>query len=83
MDKNRVSFEMFLILLSFTAVGFVESQVSVDQVALFSSWMSKEYSDIWVLFSFFWGGEGGGVECAQKPKFAYGTSLGSISRVFH
>ena len=36
MDKNSFSFQMFLIMLSCMAVGS-ESQISVDQVTLYSS----------------------------------------------
>ena len=44
MDNYGVSFQMFLIQLSFTAVGS-ERQISVDQVTC-NQTMSKEFSDI-------------------------------------
>ena len=36
MDNNCVSFQMFLMLLSFIAVG-LEGQISVDQMTLYSN----------------------------------------------
>ena len=79
MDENRVSFQMFLIPLSLIVVGS-ESQISVDQMTLYSS---KVQGILGCLKYFFW--EGGGH--AQKSFFsvkktAYGTLLGSISSVF-
>ena len=75
MDENSVSFQMFLILLSSITLG------SESQIPVFEEGQSNTYKP--VLFCFFvWG------EHAQKPKFgekktSQGTSLGSISRVFH
>ena len=47
--------------------------------------MSKQYSDVWFIF---FGGEGVSMRTSQikisvKKNPEYGTSLGSISRVFH
>ena len=68
MDENSVSFKMFLILLSFITLGS-ECQIFVFKQCQNNTQMSG-----------FLGGEH-----AQKPKFGdfSGTSLGSISRVFH
>ena len=58
MDENSVSFQMFLILLSFIALGS-ESQISVFKQCQSNTKMSVSF--------FFWGGGGG--EHALKPKF--------------
>ena len=63
MDKNSVSFQMFLILLPFIAVG-LESQISVDQVTLYSSNVKGILRCLFVWFFL-----GGGGKHAQKPKF--------------
>ena len=57
MDKNSVSFQMYLILLSFIAVG-LKSQISVDQVTLYSSNVKGILRFLGLLF-FGGGGEGG------------------------
>ena len=41
MDENSVSFQMFLILLSFITLGSESQNVCVQA-------MSKHYSDVWV-----------------------------------
>ena len=56
MDENSVSFQMFLILLSFITRGSESQNVCVQA-------MSKQYSDVW---GGFLEGEG---KHAQKPKF--------------
>ena len=62
MDQNSVSFQMFLILLSYIALGS-ESQIS----------LYKQCQSITQMSRFFWAvggvGGGGGGEHAQKPKF--------------
>ena len=67
-EENSVSFQMFLILLSFIAVG------SESQISVFKQCQSNTHMSV-----FF----GGGRACAEAKKTAYGTSLGSISRFFH
>ena len=59
MDNNNASFQMCLILLSFIVVGS-QSQISVDQVTLYSSNVKR-------ILRYLFGG-GGGLH-AQKPKF--------------
>ena len=58
MDENSVSFQMFLIILSFITLGS-ESQISVFKQCQSNTQMS----------GFFWGGGGGGGggENARKP----------------
>ena len=54
-DKSSVSFQMFLILLSLIAVG-LESQISVDQVTLYSSNVKDKGILRYLLcFVVFWG----------------------------
>ena len=60
MDKSTVSFQMFLIQLSFIAIGS-ESQISVDQVTLYSSNVKRILRCLGFLV-------GGGGEHAQKLK---------------
>ena len=74
MDETSVSFEMFIILLSFIALGS-ESQISVFKQCRSNTQMS----------GLFFGGGGGGwwsmrrsqnLERKKAKKAAYGTSLG-------
>ena len=76
MGKNSVSFQMLLILLSLIALS------SESQISVFKQWQSSTQMSV---FPF---GGGGGGECTEAKvvsvkKNAYGTWLGSISRVFH
>ena len=66
MDENNVSFQMFLNLLSFIALGS-ESQISVFKQCQSNAQMSGFYLFVFVflLLLFFLGGG----EHAQKPKF--------------
>ena len=60
MDENSVSFQMFLILLSFITLG------SENQISVFKQCQSNTLNNCF-LFLFFFGG--GWPEHAQKPKF--------------
>ena len=75
-DKNSVSFQMFLILLSSIAVG-LESKISVDQVTLYSSNVKGILRCLGIFF--------GGGACAEAKisNSAYRILLGSICRVLH
>ena len=85
-DENSVSFQIFLILLSFIALGS-ESRISRFQQCQSNTRMSS--------FIFRGGGVGGGDKHVHEPKCgvsrffsvkklntAFCTSLGSTSRVF-
>ena len=69
-EENSVSFQMFLILLSFIAVG------SESQISVFKQCQSNTHMSV------FFGG-GGGEHAQKQKKTAFGSSLGSISRFFH
>ena len=77
MDEDSVSFQLFLILLSFIKFVFRKPNFCVQA-------MSEQYLDVCCCCFIVRG------EHAQKPRFgetekttSLGTSLGSISRVFH
>ena len=79
MYESSVSFQMFLILLSSIALGS-ESRISGYKQCQSNTQMSG---------LFFFGGGGGvsmrtsQIKISVKKNPEYGTSLGSISRVFH
>ena len=68
MNENSISFQTYLILLSFTTLDS-ESQISV---------FKQRQSNI-QMSGFF----GGSMRRSQNLENFSGTSLGSISRVFH
>ena len=68
MDKNSISFQMFLILLSF--IHFINLEPC------------QRNTQISVVISFFGGGEGSCAKAKSLKKTACSTSLSSISRVF-
>ena len=59
MDKNSISFQMFLILLSFIALGS-ESQISVFKQCQSNAQMSGFYLFVFVFLLLFFLGGGGG-----------------------
>ena len=71
MDENSVSFQMFLILLSFIILG------SESQISVFKQCQSNKSLDVCVPFSLC--GEGGGH--AQKP-YVYTQSVDSPVSTF-
>ena len=74
MDKNSVSFQMYLILLSFIAVG-LKSQISIDQVTLYSSNVKGILRFLGLLF--FWGGG------ARGPGGAEGVAYAEAKKKMH
>ena len=66
MDKNSISFQMFLILLSFIALGS-ESQISVFKQCQSNAQMSGFCLFCFCFVLFFWGGrEGGSMHRSQN-----------------
>ena len=72
MDENSVSFQMFFVLLSFIALG-LESQISVFKQRQSNTQVSVLFGGVWSMRR----------SQILEKKAADGSSLGSISRVFH
>ena len=68
MDENSVSFQMFLILLSFITFG------SESQISVFKQCQSKQHLDV-CFFVIFFGGGGGGGACAQAKIWSFVFSV--------
>ena len=73
MDENSVSFQMFLILLSFITLGS-ESQISVFKQCQSNTKMSG-------FIIFFMGGGGGGV-CAEAKIWSFSVKK-KLHKAFH
>ena len=66
MDENSVSFQMFLILLSFITFG------SESQISVFKQCQSKQHLDVCFFVIFFFGGGGGGsMRIGQNLEFRF------------